>query len=185
MTGSTPKKGRVADPGLAGIAPASGVIRWDPVSWSQGKARMLLLLVNSRPAASEVTLMPKYQMSVWVAVHGPDTKYWHRAMLGNLGMCTLQSSAHTVCHQVSTIGHFPDPTCGDKQAHRVQILNPGKCSHHHSCRAHPFYTPGCRAHPSACGNSRAGPVKPGRTAAGRRAGLSHVPHHSTSARPLG
>ena len=31
-TGSTPKKGRVAEPGLAGVAPGRGVIRMPPVS---------------------------------------------------------------------------------------------------------------------------------------------------------
>ena len=30
--GSTPKKGRVADPGFRGVAPGRGVIRWEPVS---------------------------------------------------------------------------------------------------------------------------------------------------------
>jgi hypothetical protein len=30
--GTTPKKGRVAEPGLSGVAPGSGVIRWPPVS---------------------------------------------------------------------------------------------------------------------------------------------------------
>ena len=34
-TGSTPKKGRVADPGLSGVAPGSGVIMNDPVSVCQ------------------------------------------------------------------------------------------------------------------------------------------------------
>ena len=30
--GSTPKKGKVAEPGFRGVAPGRGVIRWDPVS---------------------------------------------------------------------------------------------------------------------------------------------------------
>ena len=32
MTGSTPKNGRVAEPGFSGVAPGSGVIRMPPVS---------------------------------------------------------------------------------------------------------------------------------------------------------
>ena len=32
MTGCTPKKGRVAEPGLSAVAPGSGVIRMPPVS---------------------------------------------------------------------------------------------------------------------------------------------------------
>ena len=32
ITGRTPKKGNVADPGLVGVQPGNGVITWPPVS---------------------------------------------------------------------------------------------------------------------------------------------------------
>src|SRR5690242_20500712 len=67
IAGLTPKNGRVAEPGLVGVAPGSGVIRMPPVSVC-------------------------HQVSTIGTLSSPTTRWYHNQASGLIGSPTVPSS---------------------------------------------------------------------------------------------